>query len=355
MINRIYQKFSQKAGLPPGTVVHVGEKKEERTKIDFIRFTATEMFEKSYAAVAEIEEMTGDAQAVTWVHVNGIQQSGLIEEIGRKFNFHALVMEDIVNTGHRPKIDEWDEYFFLVVKSLTYDQESLFVVPAHVSIVFRENVVISFQESGPDLFQALRERIRTVNGRVRKKGADYLLYALLDTIVDGYFSLLEKIGDRVEELEEMALGGNASATFHEIHEIKREMTVIRRSIWPLRDIISRLENNGAFISENTRYYLRDVHDHVVQSIDIVETFRDMLSGLQEIALSLNSNKMNEIMKVLTLIATIFIPLTFIAGVYGMNFKFMPELEWKWGYFAALGFMFVVGCSMGIYFKKKSWL
>lgn len=355
MINRIYQNFSQKAGLPPGTVVHVGEKTEERTRIDLMRFTPTKIFEQQCNTVAEIADTAVDAGTITWVHVNGIHQPRVVEEIGRKFDFHALILEDIANTGHRPKIDEWDEYLFLVVKSLTYDEQSLFVMPAHVAFVFRDDVVVSFQESGPDLFASLRERIRTGNGRVRKKGADYLLYALLDTVVDGYYSLLEKMGDRVGDLEELALGGDASAIFHEIHEFRQEMTVIRRSIWPLRDIISRLENNEAFISENTRHYLADVHDHVIQSIDIAETFRDMLAGLQEIALSLNSNKMNEIMKVLTLIATIFIPLTFIAGVYGMNFKFMPELEWKWGYFAALAFMFLVGCSMGIYFKKKSWL
>ncbi|MBI5557041.1 MAG: magnesium/cobalt transporter CorA [Deltaproteobacteria bacterium] len=353
-MDRIFQQFSRKAGLPPGSVVHVGEEREQRSRIYFVRYSESECREQEYLNIQDLPDDASEG-TVTWVHVNGIHQARMIEELGRKFDFHFLVLEDIADTGHRPKIDDWEDYFFLILKSLVYDEEAQFVLPDHVSIICAANMVFSFQESGPDLFRSVRERINDGKGRIRKKGADYLVYALLDTVVDGYFSALEKIGDRIEILEEAILENSNRGAFHRIHALKREMTVIRKSIWPLRDIITRLEMNERLIVDNTRYYLRDVHDHVVQAIDIVETFRDMLANLHEVTLSLNSNKMNEIMKVLTIIATIFIPLTFIAGVYGMNFKYMPELEWRWGYFGVLAFMLMVGSIMGYYFKIKKWL
>lgn len=353
MIDRIFQEFSRKSGMPPGSVVLVGEKPDQPTIIKYFYYSEKEYTEHEYQKVADLPE-DSETTGVKWVHINGIHHPTLLEELGIKCNFHPLVLEDIANTGHRPKLDDWDDYLFLIVKALTYDEETSLVMPDHFCIICLENKVFSFQESGPDLFPLLRERIRNGKGRIRGKKADYLVYALLDTIVDGYFFMLEKIGDRIEELEEFILEENTDETFHKIHALKRETTVIRKSIWPLRDIISRLEKNDWFIEDNTRYYLRDVHDHAIQSIDIVETFRDMLSSLHEVSLSFTSNRMNEIMKVLTIIATIFIPLTFIVGVYGMNFHYMPELEWRWGYFAVLFIMFLIASLMGYYFKIKKW-
>ncbi len=353
MIDRIFQEFSRKSGMPPGSVVPVGEKRDQPTTIRYFHYSEKDYTEQEYQKVTELPDDPG-VEAVTWVHVNGIHHPSILEELGTKFNFHFLVLEDIANTGHRPKLDDWDDYLFLITKVLTYNEKTSLVMPGHFCIICSENRVFSFQESGPDLFPLLRERIRNGKGRIRGKKADYLVYALLDTIVDGYFSMLEKIGDRIEELEESILDENTDEAFHKIHVLKRESTVIRKSIWPLRDIISRLEKNDWFIEDNTRYYLRDVYDHAIQSIDIVETFRDMLSSLHEVSLSFNSNRMNEIMKVLTIIATIFIPLTFIVGVYGMNFHYMPELEWRWGYFVVLFIMFLIASLMGCYFKVKKW-
>jgi len=354
MLDRIFQEFSSKAGLPPGSVVLVGEKKEQPITIRYVSYTESEWLEKEYLRVEDLPDDTG-GKNVTWIHMNGIHQSSFIEELGNKFDFHYLVLEDIVNTGHRAKIDDWEDYLFLILKSMSYDEQTMLVIPGHVSIICTANIVFSFQESGPDLFGSVRERIRNGKGRIRTKGADYLVYALLDTIVDGYYSMLEKIGDRIENLEESILGNNTYEAFHRIHELKQEITVIRKSIWPLRDILSRLEKIDWLVADNTRYYLWDVYDHVVRAIDIVETFRDALANLHEVSLSFNSQRMNEIMKVLTIIATIFIPLTFIAGVYGMNFKYMPELEWRWGYFVVLGFMFLIGSAMGYYFRVKKWM
>jgi len=353
MIDRIFQEFSRKSGLPPGSVVLVGEKKEQPGTIWFVRYAESECSEQEYQHVKDLPDDAGPG-TVTWIHMNGIHHPQVIEELGLKFALHSLVLEDIANTGHRPKFNDWDDYLFLIVKSLIYNEQTTLVMPGQISIICSADIVFSFQESGPDLFTAIRERIRSGKGRIRKKKADYLVYALLDTIVDGYFSMLEKIGDRIEELEEAILENNTRAAFHRIHELQREITVIRKSIWPVRDLISQMEKNETLVAGNTKFYLRDVYDHVIQSIDIVETFRDMLSNLHEVALSFNSNKMNEIMKVLTIIATIFIPLTFIAGVYGMNFKYMPELQWRWGYFAVLFFMCLIGCLMVYYFKIKKW-
>jgi len=353
MIDRIFQEFSRKSGLPPGSVVLVGERREQPISIRFVRYAESACSEQEYLRVEDLPDDAGPG-SVTWMHMNGIHHPQVIEELGMKFAVHSLVLEDIVNTGHRPKLDDWDEYLFIIIKSLIYDEETAMVLPGHVSLICSGDTVFSFQESGPDLFTQVRERIRSGKGKIRKMQADYLVYTLLDTIVDGYYSMLEKIGDRIEELEETILENNTREAFHRIHELRREMTVIRKTIWPVRDILSGLEKNDWLVADHTRYYLRDVYDHVIQSIDIVETFRDMLANLHEVTLSFNSNRMNEIMKVLTIIATIFIPLTFIAGVYGMNFKYMPELEWRWGYFAVLSFMFLVACLMGYYFKVKKW-
>jgi magnesium transporter len=238
---------------------------------------------------------------------------------------------------------------------LTYDDELKEIKGEQVSLILSENFVLSFQERPGDIFDLIRERLRNAKGRIRKMGADYLAYALVDAVVDQYFVILEKVGERIEELEESLTRNTKPETMQEIHRLKREMIYLRKSIWPLRESISGLEKSeSALINKATLKYLRDVYDHTIQIIDTVETFRDMLSGMHDTYLTNISNRMNEIMKVLTIIATIFIPMTFIAGIYGMNFKFMPELEWRWGYLAVWVVLVSVALIMVVYFKRKKW-
>jgi magnesium transporter len=297
-----------------------------------------------------------DKPTVTWINIDGIQRIDVIEKIGKHFNLHPLALEDIVNTGQRPKMEDFVDYIFVVLKMLYYDEKERETKAEQLSLVLGPNWVISFQENEGDVFDPIRERIRADKGRIRKMGADYLVYALIDAVVDNYFIILEKIGEKIEEIEDELVANPAPETLQAIHNLKRQMIFLRKSVWPLREVISRLERwESQLINKSTDIYLRDVYDHTIQVIDAIETFRDMLSGMLDIYLSSVSNRMNEVMKVLTIIATIFIPLTLVAGLYGMNFRYMPELEWPWGYPLVLFFMFAIGVLMLIYFRKKKWL
>jgi len=281
---------------------------------------------------------------------------GIIEKIGKHFSIHPLILEDILHTGQRPKMEDFEDYIFLVVKMFYYDEKDDEIKMEQVSLLLGSNFVISFQEREGDIFDPIRERIRNHKGRIRMMKADYLGYALLDTIVDNYFIILEKVGENIENMEEELVTRPTPETLQTIHNLKRELIVLRKSIWPLREVVNSLERGESpLINEATGVYLRDVYDHTIQVIDTIETFRDMVSGMLDIYLSSISNKMNEVMKVLTIIATIFIPLTFVAGIYGMNFEFMPELKWHWGYFAALLVMVAVAVIMVFYFRRKRWL
>jgi len=350
-----FKKRSEKSGLPPGTLVYVGEKKVEKGIITIFNYDSERYEEKELKSIEECFPYK-DRPNVTWINIDGIHQVGIMEKIANHFGIHSLVMEDILNTGQRPKMDDLEDYVYVVLKMLNYNEEDDEIDAEQISIILGQNLVISFQEKERDVFEPIRERIRKNKGRIRKKGADYLAYALLDSVVDNYFTILEKIGERIEFLEEELVENPSTKTLQEIHRLKREMIFLRKSIWPLREVISGLERGeSSLIKETTVIYLRDVYDHTIQVIDTVETFKDMLSGILDVYLSSISNKMNEVMKVLTIIATIFIPLTFLAGVYGMNFRYMPELEWRWGYFAVLFLMAVVGIGMVIYVRKKKWL
>ena len=293
---------------------------------------------------------------MTWININGVHDPEIIERIGKQFKIHLLVLEDILNTGQRPKYDDFDDYIFVVLKMLYYDAENSEIAVEQVSLIIGENYVISFQEKEGDVFNPIRDRIRSAKGRIRKMKADYLAYALLDAVVDNYFLILEKIGDKVEHMEEELVENPTPHILQTVHNLKRETLYLRKFIWPLREVISNLERGeSSLINDSTRIYLRDVYDHTIQVIDTVETLRDMISGILDIYLSSLSNRMNEVMKTLTIFAAIFIPLTFIAGLYGMNFEYMPELKIRWAYPALLGVMFVIGISFVIYFKKKKWL
>lgn len=352
---RLQKRRSKPAGLPPGTLVYVGERKVENVRITYIDYNEQNFDEKHVAAIEDCFAFK-TTPTVTWINIDGLHDVQIIEKIGRQFEMHPLVLEDILHTGQRPKLEDFEKYIFVVLTMLRMNDEDHTVETEQVSIVLGSNFVISFQERIGDVFEQLRDRIRNAKGRIRKMGPDYLAYTLLDAVVDSYFSILEKMGERIEVLEEELVEEPTEKTLQEIHRLKREMIILRRSVWPLREVISSLQRSESeLITEPTSVYLRDVYDHTIQIMDTIESFRDMVSGMVDLYLSSLSNKMNSVMKVLTIIATIFIPLTFIAGIYGMNFENMPELKWRWGYAGALLAMAVVAAIMLMYFRKKKWL
>lgn len=349
------KKRLEKIGLPPGTPVYVGDRGDEEVKITVLDYDESQIQEKEVKDVEECFPFK-ETSTVTWIDVDGIHKIENIEKIGNHFGVHSLVQEDIVHTEQRPKVEEFEDHIYIVLKMIAYDEENKRTLSEQVSLILGPNYVISFQERQGDIFDSIRERIRNFKGRIRKMGADYLAYTLLDTVVDHYFLVLEKFGERIIELEDELVSNPRPEDLQEIHRLKREMIYLRKSVWPLREVISNLEKTEtSLIVQSTQIYLRDVYDHTIQIIDTVETYRDMLSGMHDTYLSSISNRMNEIMKVLTIIATIFIPLTFIAGVYGMNFEFMPELGWRWAYFAVWGVILGIALIMIFYFRRKKWL
>jgi magnesium transporter len=356
MKNKIKNKFiktSQKTGAPPGTVIYSGEAKTNKVKISLIEYNETEILERDFYNIEEcFAELKPDK--VKWINVDGIHDAALIERIGKQFKIHALTLEDIVNPQQRAKFEEYDSYVVSIMKMIYYENE---IKAEQLSIVLMEGLVISFQEAeGGDAFDLIRTRIRQGKGRIRRMGSDYLAYALVDAVVDCYFTILERIGDKLESLEDELLADPGKETMNRLHHMKREMIHLRKAVWPMRELIANMERSETeLIKDSTDIYLRDLHDHAIRVIDSVETYRDLLSGMMDIYLSSVSNKMNEVMKVLTIITTIFVPVTFIAGVYGMNFDYMPELRYKWGYPICLSVMFIVIIMLLFYFRRKKWL
>jgi magnesium transporter len=350
------KKRSAKAGLPPGSLVHIGAKKVGETRIRILDYDENGVREKEKAAIADCLPFC-DTDSVTWIDIEGLQDVGLLDRLGSAYGLHPLILEDMLNTDQRPKYDDMESYIYVVIKMLDFDPATLEIVSEQVSVVFARNYVISLQEGREgDLFDPLRERIRGNKGRIRRMGPDYLAYALLDTIIDHYFAILEKFSERIEALEEGLVTDPRPETLHQIHRLKREMIFLRKSAWPLREVVNALEKSESeLIRPATKIFLRDIYDHAIHIIDSVETYREMLSGMLDIYLSSVSNRMNQVMKVLTIIATIFMPLTFIAGIYGMNFRFMPEIGWRWAYPLVLLAMAGVAGIMIHFFRKKNWL
>ncbi len=353
------KRRSEKAGLPPGEAVYVGEGTGEvlLTIIDYGPDAYTTKVAGSVEECALYRERPG----TTWINVDGLHEVPIIEHIGECFGIHPLTVEDILNTEQRPKMDVSEDYIYVVVNMLTYDRGSKEIESEQMSMILGRNFVLTFQEKKGDIFDVVRDRLRTNKGRIRKEGADYLAYSLLDTIIDNYFKVLEDIGEDIEDVEEEVVANPDKETIQSIHFLKREIIYLRRSVWPLREITGRLERGESnLVRPSTSVYLRDLYDHTVQVVETVETYRDLISGMLDIYLSSVSNRLNEVMKVLTIFAAIFIPLTFIAGVYGMNFKTdasplnMPELGMYYGYPMALGLMLVVALVMLALFKKKKW-
>lgn len=354
-MRKFFKKSSKKAGLPPGSLIHIGDAKKEDVKITLIDFDETSFEEKQAASARECFEFK-EKPTVTWINVDGVHAPEIIEKLGECYGIHPLVQEDILNTGQRPKAEDYSGHLFVVLNMLRFDDHAQETRAEQVSLILGPNFVISFQEQEGDVFDAVRERLRTAKGRIRKMGADYLAYALLDAVVDNYFVILEKLSEKVEVMEEELVSNPTPATMQTIHSLKREMIFLRKSVWPLREVVSLLQRGETpLVKESTHVYLRDVYDHTIQVIDTVETLRDMISGMLDIYLSSVSNRMNEVMKVLTIIATIFIPLTFIAGIYGMNFEHMPELKWAWAYPFVWFVMVAVAVLMLIFFRKRRWL
>ena len=347
---------SDKLNLPPGSIVHIGEKKTESVRITVIDYDEQNFQERQIQNIEECFQFKQTPTA-TWINIDGLHDVSIIEKVGECFDLHPLVLEDIVTTGQRPKIEDYDTYIFIVLKMLSYNMELNAIQSEQVSVVLGKNYVISFQESaGGDVFDTIRDRIRTSKGKIRKMAADYLAYSLIDAIVDHYFLILERLTEQIEDLEDELVAIASDETGTHIRALKRELIFLRKSVWPLRELVGALtRTESGLVAKSTEPYLRDVYDHTVQVIDTVETFRDMASVMLECYLSSISNRLNAIMKVLTVIATIFMPLTFITGVYGMNFKFMPEIDWKYGYLFVWVIMAVISGSMLIYFARKKWL
>lgn len=348
------RKRSVKTGLPPGSLIHIGQRHAERAKVLLYEY------DESHFKEREIHSLEGvmpppDGRAVAWIHIDGLQEILLLEQMGSLFGLHPLILEDILNTEQRPKSEDHGEYIYIVLR-LFHEDAVGDLIPEQVSIVIGPNWLISLQEKKGNLFDPVRERLRNEKGRLRKAGADYLAHALLDAIVDSYFVILDTFGEKIETLEEALIGHPSPATLREIQALKREMILLRKSVWPLREMVGGLgRSDSPLIREPSVIYFRDIYDHAVQVIDTIETYRDMLSGMLDIYLSSVSNRMNEVMKVLTVIATVFMPLTFLAGIYGMNFKYMPELEWRWGYAALWSLMMVIAVFMFVLFRRKKWL
>jgi magnesium transporter len=354
-VTRLTRRSARKAGLAPGTATYIGKETDEPVAMTVMNYDDASLEEKVVPKAEDCRVFKDDSH-VTWINIDGVHRVDLIETLGRQFDLHPLVVEDIVHTDQRPKLEDYDGTLFILLRMLRYDEARREVDEEQISLIVGPSWVISFQERKGDVFDPLRDRIRNNKGRIRKLGADYLAYALIDAIVDHYFVVLEKLGDRVDALGEVLVTHPDAHSLGEIHLLKRELLFLRRSTWPLREVISALQRgDSTLFQEKTRVYLRDVYDHTIQVIDTMETLRDMTSGMLDIYLSSASNRMNEVMKVLTIIATIFIPLTFIAGIYGMNFHNMPELHWPWGYFGALGVMAAVALGMLAYFRRKHWL
>jgi magnesium transporter len=351
---KLVEKRSKKTGLPPGTLVHIGKQRADKVTLTVFEYSDTQCQERQ---LTSLEAFTPSREAeVTWIDVGGIHQLDVLEGLGKRFNLHPLLLEDIANTDQRPKMDEYGTYGFVVLKTLRAGDHRDEIEVEQVSIVFGEDFVLSFQENGSDVFEPVKERLRAGKGRLRQSGADYLVYALLDATVDQYFLVLEVLGEKIESLQDAVVENPKPQTLRAIHALKRDLLFVRRAVWPLREVMNSLSRTDTpLLQPTTKVFFRDVYDHVVQIVDTIETLREMVASMLEVYLSSVSYRLNAVMKVLTIITTIFMPLTFIVGVYGMNFEHMPELKWQRGYFMVWLVMAGIAVSMLIFFRRKKWL
>ncbi|WP_034258351.1 magnesium/cobalt transporter CorA [Altibacter lentus] len=339
----------------PGTVTYTGKKRALVTKLEIIDYSR-DHYDRIDTSDVEIAFKFKGTNHVTWINVNGLNNTEEIERLGNYYNLHPLIQEDIVTTNQRPKIDEYEDYLFIVFKMLHYTDDGEFV-NEHVSMVVGRDYVVTFQEADGDVFDGVRDRLENGKGRIRNAGADYLMFALLDAVVDNYFSVIEYLSGKIEELEDLLFEAKIEDDItQDIQDLKKEILRIRRAVVPLREVINRLEKTDThLIEDRTQNYIRDLYDHIIQVSESVDIYREMIWGLMDMYMTTISNKMNEVMKVLTIMASIFIPLTFMAGIYGMNFEHMPELHFKYGYYYLWAAMILVFIGMLYYFKRKKWL
>ena len=331
-------------------IISNGKQKDQQVSIDLIQYNAKNFSRKNLNE----DELVNRKGFLDWVNVNGISDASKIKKIGGIFDLHHLVLDDIVSVKQRPKIEDYDNYLFCVLKMIYYSKQKLRT--EQISIVLGKDYVISFQEKEGDVFDDVRNRIETEKSKIRKNGTDYLMYSLMDSIIDNYFLVLENIGEKIEKIEKVLLVRPSPETLSQIYSLKRTLIYLRKSVWPLREVINKiLRDENKLIKQETKIYYRDLYDHTIQVIDTIESYRDMSAGMLDIYLSSLSNKMNEVMKVLTIIATIFIPLTFLAGVYGMNFRYMPELNNQFSYPVIWCVMLLVAVIMIYYFRRKKWI
>jgi len=355
-MGKILGRKDKPAGSSPGTVVYIGEVKDIPVTVSRMFYCPERVEEQTEVLNGPSCVLPGADSGVVWFNVDGVHDECHLKALGESFKLHPLVVEDVVNTTQRPKSEDFEKYIFVTLKMITYDAKQREIVPEHVSLILGHNYVVSFLENPGDVFDPVRARIRSGKGRIRKLGADYLMYALLDAVVDHYFEVLEQIGDDIEGVEEEVVERPTKDTLRSIHRLKRELVYLRRAVWPLREAIGSLVRDECdLIKRDTDVFLRDLYDHTVQAIDTVETSRDIVSGMLEVYLSSLSNRMNEVMKVLTVMSSIFIPLTFIVGIYGMNFEDMPELKLGWGYPAVLLFMAGVAATLLGLFRRRGWI
>ena len=352
---RLLRAHKGKVGAAPGTVEYLGPRKVEQMTLRLMEMAADHCDERDLTSVDEALPLR-DTTHLAWLNVEGLHDTTSLRRLGDHFGLHPLVQEDIVNTHQRAKLEDYEDYLYLVCRMLSFDGRNGGFASEQVSLVIGPRWILTFQEQPGDVFEPVRQRIRHGKGRIRTTGPAYLAYALLDAIVDNYFVVIEQAGEQIESVEERLLAAPASALLNAIHGLKREMILLRRAVWPLREVVAGLERGDSpLVHRNTRIFYRDLYDHTIQVADAVETYRDILTGLQDLYLSSVSNRMNEVIKVLTIVGTLFIPLTFLVGIYGMNFEYMPELGWKWGYpaFGALC-LGVVG-GMLTWLKRRGWL
>lgn len=354
--------------------MYLGRDTKDKVRITLIEYNEKDFFESDFSNIHECLTHVKDGM-VKWINVDGVHDTTIIEQVGKMFDIHPLTLEDIANTNQRPKFEDFETYLVTVMKmifednNLKKESDDALVSEQLTIILLSNNTVLSFQEAdGGDVFDIIRNRIRLGKGRIRKCEADYLAYCLIDSVIDSYFDVLEKIGDEVETLEDDLIDNPTPKMLHHLHHIKRQMVYFRKAVWPMRELINNLQRSeSSLITEHTTIYLRDAHDHTIRVIDTVETYRDLLSGMMDLYMSSVSNRMNEVMKILMIITTIFVPLTFIVGVYGMNFAIedpvtgeklpwnMPELYSKYGYIGVWAVMITITVSLLIYFRKKKWL
>jgi len=348
------RKRRKRIGVPPGTLATIEEAGTSRSPVALFEYNVETCKESTLTGEIDCTAIK-DPATNAWLNVDGVQDSQTLEHIGSEFHIHPLVLEDIQNPDHRPKVEDYESYLFLSMKMLTWNSESVTTSSEQISMILGKGYLLTFQERTGDAFELIRDRLRTGKGRVRRSGVDYLCYALIDAIVDNYYAVLEKLEGQFEELEEMVVYHDDVEALSTIHHLRSQSVMLRRSVWPLREMIHEiLKGDHELIEESTEHFYRDVYDHVIEVVDTIETYRDALNGLMDIHNSKQSRQLNSIMKVLTIISVIFIPPTFIVGVYGMNFHYMPELLLPWGYPAVWGIMVATVVGMVVYFRRKKW-